>query len=295
MNYIYFFVKKIYKTFFWIYFHPLVSNEKYKAIARYFWFHYSTKPCQPFKIPLLKQKLWVVKGQGSQTNYFTYLEDYEDMLFLLHYTRSGDLFIDIGANMGSYSVLAGGVKNANVLSFEPSPINYQWFLKNIEQNNLESFIIPKQLALGNQNRETKIVLNGALSHITEKIVEGSVSVRMKKLDNIADYGDLIKMDVEGYELSVLEGGKSVLSNPRTNALIIEMKEIYGNNSCKSDVYKFLTDLDFRPYSYNPINRELLLLSTYNRRLPNTIFIRDIKQVLDRIRSSISIKVGKFSY
>ena len=47
--------------------------------------------------------------------------------------------------------------------------------------------------------ETKIVLNGALSHITEKIVEGSVSVRMKKLDNIADYGDLIKMDVEGYE------------------------------------------------------------------------------------------------
>ena len=75
----------------------------------------------------------------------------------------------------------------------------------------------------------------------------------------------------------------------------EMKEIYGNNTCKSDVYKFLTDLDFRPYSYIPLNRELLLLSTYSRRLPNTIFIRDIKQVLDRIRSSIYIKVGKFSY
>ena len=273
----------------------MVSNEKYKAIVRYFWFHISTNSGQPFNTPLLKQKLWVLKGMGSQTNYFTYLEDFEDMLFLLHYIRPSDLFIDIGANMGSYSILAGGIKKANVISIEPSPINYHWLLKNIQQNGLDLFIKPNQIALGNQCREIQIVSKGALSYITEKIDETRMSVRMTKLDNISEFGDCIKMDVEGYELSVLEGGKNVLTNPRTNVLIIEMKEFDKNYLPKSEVYNFLIAQEFHPYSYNPIKRELRLLPTYNRSLPNTIFIRNIKQAQNRIRTSKPIKVGRLFY
>ena len=103
------------------------------------------------------------------------------------------------------------------------------------------------------------------------------------------------MNVGGYELAVSKDGKNVLSNSHTNALIIAMKEFDRYNSFKFDVNNFLFDIGFRPYPYNPIKREIRLLLTYNRRLPNTIFIRDIKQALNRIRSIVSIQVGKLFY
>ena len=74
-----------------------------------------------------------------------------------------------------------------------------------------------------------------------------------------------------------------------------MKEFDKNYLPKSEVYNFLIAQEFHPYSYNPIKRELRLLPTYNRSLPNTIFIRDIKQAQNRIRSSKPIKVGRLFY
>ena len=63
------------------------------------------------------------------------------MLFLLHYTRPGDLFIDIGANIGLYSIYAA-IKHSNseVISFEPSTSNLRVLSRNISINKLEEKI-----------------------------------------------------------------------------------------------------------------------------------------------------------
>ena len=69
----------------------------------------------------------------------------------------------------------------------------------------------------------------------------------------------------------------------------------GDALVKLGQYNFLIDTGFQPYSYNPIKRELQLLPTYNRDLPNTIFIRNIQKAQNRIQSSKPIKIGELFY
>lgn len=45
---------------------------------------------------------------GATGNWYCGLQEYEDMSFVLHALRPGDLFVDVGANIGSYSILAAG-------------------------------------------------------------------------------------------------------------------------------------------------------------------------------------------
>ncbi len=58
-------------------------------------------------------------------------------LFLLHFLRCDDLFVDIGANIGSYTVLAGAVVGATCLAVKPIPSTYESLLDNIHLNRLE--------------------------------------------------------------------------------------------------------------------------------------------------------------
>ncbi|MFN7135762.1 MAG: hypothetical protein ACK4N5_27060, partial [Myxococcales bacterium] len=56
---------------------------------------------------------------GATGNVYAGLHEFEDMAFLLHYLRPNERFVDVGANVGSYSVLAGAVCRARGLAFEP--------------------------------------------------------------------------------------------------------------------------------------------------------------------------------
>ena len=58
---------------------------------------------------------------GATGNIYTGLHEFEDMMFLLHLLRPGDIFVDAGANIGSYTVLASAVVGAKSISFEPVP------------------------------------------------------------------------------------------------------------------------------------------------------------------------------
>ena len=70
-----------------IYNHPLAKRVRFKSFFRYALFHALHKNDDEVKIPFLNGELIVKKGQGGQTNYFTFLEDYEEMLFLSHYLK----------------------------------------------------------------------------------------------------------------------------------------------------------------------------------------------------------------
>tara|TARA_Y100001980_G_C14269180_1_gene107785 strand:+ start:155 stop:373 length:219 start_codon:yes stop_codon:yes gene_type:complete len=58
-----------------------------------------------FTYKILNQKLNIRKRNGSQTNYFTYLEDYRDMMFSSHYLNESERFLDVGANVGVHSII----------------------------------------------------------------------------------------------------------------------------------------------------------------------------------------------
>ena len=75
------------------------------------------------------------------------------MMFLLHFLKSDDLFLDIGANVGTYTVLASGVCKAKTWAFEPDPETVLSLKRNIEINNLQELVTVHELALGAAERE----------------------------------------------------------------------------------------------------------------------------------------------
>ena len=118
------FFRRIYSLLRLIKAHPLAKNEKLSALIRYFTFHLRYKNGEEIAIPFSGGHLIISKGEGSQAHYFTHLEDYEEMAFLLHFLRANDQFIDVGANIGAYSILAASQIGCKTIAFEPSGKNY---------------------------------------------------------------------------------------------------------------------------------------------------------------------------
>lgn len=72
---------------------------------------------------------------GATGNLYVGLHEFAEMAFLLHFLRPGDLFADVGANVGSYSVLAGAGVGADVIVFEPGEA-FRWLVRNLQLNEL---------------------------------------------------------------------------------------------------------------------------------------------------------------
>ena len=73
--------RRIILAFTFIWNHSLVKNERLSAIYRYIRFHFRYRKGQECVIPFLEYSLLIKKGEGSQAYYYTYLIDFEEMLF----------------------------------------------------------------------------------------------------------------------------------------------------------------------------------------------------------------------
>jgi Met-10+ like-protein len=85
---------------------------------------------------------------GATGNIYCGLHEFAEMAFTLHLLRPGDLFADIGANVGSYTVLAAGVCGARVVAVEPGPAAGAALAKNIALNRLGDRVSVAAVALG---------------------------------------------------------------------------------------------------------------------------------------------------
>ncbi len=85
---------------------------------------------------------------GATGNLYVGLHELEEMAFALHLLRPGDLMLDVGANVGSYTVLAAGAVGATVHAFEPVAEAYAHLADNVRVNALESRVILHRAAVG---------------------------------------------------------------------------------------------------------------------------------------------------
>lgn len=119
--------------------HPLGGRG---AIGRFFRWQVASRLLPgPFIIPFVGgTSLVVERGMTDATgDYYRGLHEFEDMAFVLHALRSGDLFVDVGANIGSYSILAAST-GASVIAFEPVPATFQRLERNIHFNRFFELI-----------------------------------------------------------------------------------------------------------------------------------------------------------
>ncbi len=149
--------------------------------------------------------------------YFGFLDRSAEKLFSLCTETSN--VIDVGANIGWTALqLARRAVHGNVYGFEPDPYNWKRCQENVKRNALGNLEV-LSVALGSKestlNMEVRTPSNRGGNRIVPGGLGGTISVQVCRMDqsppvNKLDKIDLIKIDVEGYELQVLKGAEGLL-------------------------------------------------------------------------------------
>lgn len=174
---------------------------------------------------------------------------------IINSLNQGDVVLDIGANIGYYSILASKLvgKKGKVYAFEPDPQNIKLLYKNIKLNNCSNVIVI-EAALGSKKGELRLIQdlsNPGESKLSEKNMGNSVMVKVLTLDQFVNSEkikkiDLIKVDVEGSELDVLKGSIKTLKLNKSLKLFIECnpQALKTFNQDKIALTAYLRGMDF---------------------------------------------------
>lgn len=184
--------------------------------------------------------------------YFGFKDSARSKLYSL--VNKGDIIFDVGANIGctslNFAKLIG--KGGIIHSFEPDPINHNSIQKNISLNNFDNIILNK-LGLGNEKGSFKIYTvdknNKGMNRIVEfpDSIEDFKEIQVTTIDkyvrkNNIQKIDLIKIDVEGFELKVLKGSAEVLNNFHPSLFIeLDNKNLKEQGSNAKDLIEYLLD------------------------------------------------------
>lgn len=158
--------------------------------------------------------------------------------------NEADVFWDIGANVGVYSLYAA-MKGLSVLAFEPSPGNYYLLCKNIEINKMDDKVSAYCVALNNNTKLDTLYmpntdLGGAFNSFGEARDTYTASLKQAMIGFSTDdfikqfkpsFPNHIKIDVDGVEDSIIKGGNNTLKDSRLKSLLVELdtenKEVTG--------------------------------------------------------------------
>lgn len=234
---------------------------------------------------------------GLTGNIYCGLHEFPDMAFLLHVLSSEDLFIDIGANVGSYTILACASKGAKGYCFEPVPATFERLMDNIRINNLAGHV--EALNLGLSDKEGELVFTSGENSMNHVVADNEpslevVRVKVLPLDMILKdkSPSVLKIDVEGFETPVLNGAQATLSNESLHSVIMELNGCgsrYGFN--EDDILRMMSSHGFSTYSYEPFSRKLTSLGGKKCLSGNTLFVRNEEVVRDKIAKSPKVLVG----
>ncbi|MEL0113636.1 MAG: FkbM family methyltransferase, partial [Rickettsiales bacterium] len=156
--------------------------------------------------------------------HFAGLGEMDVMGFLMHFLRPDDVFVDVGANVGVISVLGAGIAGARTIAVEPDPQAFKWLRRHAELNGLDGRIATEEAALGEINGTISLSDDrGAANRVALPGDGSSQSVRCLPLDELLadEKPNVIKIDVEGYELPVLRGARNTLRQQELAAVIVE--------------------------------------------------------------------------
>ncbi len=181
-------------------------------------------------------------------------------------------FIDIGANIGEFSLALARAKGVKAVhAFEPDPRNYAQLLRNIALNGLDDAIRVWDVALGEETGEAEFFISetikeidaGKLNRGTSGLIQRpgrhtrSIPVSVRRLDDLIDLrGEsiAIKIDVEGFESSVLAGMENLM---RENRCVVLMEIFKPSRRAVEDWMKGVGY--HRPYSPSPPGENFLFI------------------------------------
>ena len=260
--------------------HPVSSQEPVKAFCRYMKFNIIQTLCPKKRIYnwVYGLKFIATKGDaGIVGNIYYKLMDYEESMFLINHLSENELFVDVGANLGQFTLLACGVSKAKAIAIEPIPNTLKDLIKNITINQLEDRVRVVNCGVSDKKEVLNFTTNrSVMNTVALKASEHTIQLQVDTLDNILENENpvFIKIDVEGFELNVLKGAFKILKKKSLLYLMIE----FNNSGLKfgfkdDDVYQLLLSYQFVPVAYDVDNKKIKPLTYYNTHKFNTLFIR----------------------
>ena len=251
------FIDKVFKFLtkksFLIWFNDFIQDESYRSIR------------------ILNKKIdFFVPNQLTNYRIDTYFtKEPETLEWIDSFEKKDNLiFWDIGANIGLYSIY-NTLKNPNsiTIAFEPSSSNLRILTRNISINNLENNIKVIPIPLTNKENtfqimnESHFVEGGALNsfgktfdytgkEFTSKMRYNLFGTTMNYFieKSILEIPDYIKIDVDGTEHLILEGGNNFLRNKKVKSLSIEINENF------EDQYKKVMNL-MKEYEFKILHKK----------------------------------------
>ncbi len=193
-------------------------------------------------------------------------------------------------------MISSGICGCKSISIEPVKKTFDRLKINIELNKLRNVKL-HNIGISDSEGEFFISNNmGSMNRIINKVSDNNCElIQVSTLDKllISEKNiSLIKIDVEGYEKQVLVGGKEILKNPNLNVIIIELNDSnlqYDYN--ENETILIIEENGFSPYRYIYPDNVLVPLKKKNFDSFNTIFIRNINFVKNRIEQK-SVTINK---
>jgi FkbM family methyltransferase len=167
--------------------------------------------------------------------------------------QPGDFVLDVGANIGFITSLCSYKTGAQgkVWAFEPNPIVLTRLTKNIRHNHYPNTTM-YPFALSDSNKEGYLELPDAFTYNqgVAYVKNGThstnaIKIELRKLDDLVASGaiiDVLKMDVEGHELTVLNGAEKIIRNKQITNIVYEDHAPYP-----SHLAEFLTGKGYTIY------------------------------------------------
>lgn len=284
--------------------HPLNNRHRAKALLRFLKWQIGTRILPgPIVFEWVAGARAVVRrgDTGMTQNVYCGLHDFGDMAYIMHVTTPGDLFVDVGANVGSYTLLACAARGARGYCFEPVPSTYHRLLDNIALNNLFSRVVALNIGLSDCEGELAFT---ASENCTNHVIAygeagvGSLTVPVCSLDSVLleESPSLLKIDVEGFEMPILDGAKATLGKASLHSVIIELNGSgtrYGYDEHR--IVRTMNEYGFSPYEYEPFRRQLHPLTGKNNAHGNTLFLRNETMIRERITHAPQVSIGSLAF
>lgn len=273
--------------------HPLAARRRWAAFSNFVrWQLGARLLAKSVVVPWVDDAKFIVAvGETGLTgNLYGGLMEYEDMLFLLHALRPGDTFVDVGANVGAYTILASKVVGSASIAFEPLPATVDRLRDQVQINRIETLVDVRNMGVGHERGALHFTNDGdTVNRVSpEGEAPNTTRVAVSTLDDelLGDESYLLKIDVEGFEFNVIQGAARTLSSGNVAAIIIELNEsgqAYGHSN--QEIHQLLASFGFTAASYDPVGRSLTRLDHFNHSRGNTIYVRDIGEVAERCRTA----------
>jgi FkbM family methyltransferase len=267
--------------------HPLTRRRRLSATARVLRWQITSRILDEVIVDWIGGTRFAARRgmTGVTGNIYAGLHEFADMAFVLHFLRAGDLFADVGANIGSYTVLASGVIGCRTVAFEPDPATAAALERNISLNKIAERVELRISAVGDRDGSARFSIGlDTQNHVLTGADVIGRSVPMQSLDRaLFDSGRvpiLIKIDVEGYEAEVLRGARAVLAAPGLKGVLTENRS--------PAVVEMLKSAGMAEFAYDAFAHRLVPANEVP--MANALFLRDPDRVANRVSLAHPVRI-----